>query len=65
MATTEHDDPALMSRRARPRASDIKQLFERYRRASRHVDDAERPPAAWLAPKRFAKRAPAPPAPKP
>jgi hypothetical protein len=65
MPTTEHDDPALTSRRERPRPSDIKQLFERYRRASRHVDDAERPPAAWLAPKRFAKRAAAPPAPKP
>jgi hypothetical protein len=63
MASTESPDPAPTPRRERPRAGDIKQLFERYRRASRHVDDAERPATSWLAPAPDAERAPAPPAP--
>ena len=52
MAIREQDETTLKARRERPKASDIKQLFERYRRISRHLDDAERPPAAWLSPDR-------------
>ena len=61
MAITEEDNPALRSRRERPKASDIKQLFERYRRISRRLDDAERPRTAWLSPKPDRKRGPAVP----
>src|SRR5437660_768668 len=56
MATTEQGDPALRSMRERPKASDIKQLFERYRTISRHLDDAERPRTSWLSPKSDRKR---------
>ena len=58
MATTEHQDTVPGSTRERPRTSDIKQLFERYRRASRRLDDAERSSATWVTPPAKRKRAP-------
>lgn len=42
MAITKQEEAVRAAKRERPRTSDIKQLFERYRRASRRLDDASR-----------------------
>lgn len=47
MTTTKHDKGVSDTRLERPQPSDIKQLFERYRRVSRRLYDAERPSATW------------------
>ncbi len=47
MATIQHDERLVDTGLERPQPADIKQLFERYRRASRRLYDAERRSAIW------------------
>jgi hypothetical protein len=61
MAITKQEEAVRAAKRERPRTSDIKQLFERYRRASRRLDDATRSGATRVTAAPGSKTAPSPP----